>query len=196
MDFSGKINLLGFKGAKLMTNLDERYPKMPYICIPVNWNDIELSSDGKYANAGVRMQETSEKYRQSCIQRRQMSGDSMEGYFPPSHTVDVSFSKDFRDKAMEAARKRIVSEHPEWQTNEDMQKPEFNQELKNAIYDAVRIRLGSLYARIRQQPQQPAASQPMGQQAQGAQQYVPTTTDPITGEPVQSYNPNDDDLPF
>lgn len=193
-NFSGTENLLAFKGAKVFTGLDEKRPQMAWVCIPVPFNDIELSADGKYANVGIFMQETNDKFRQACIQRRQMSGDPMEGYMPPSHQVEVSFSKEFRERAMGAARKRIVSEHPEWQTNEDLQKPEFNKELKNAMYDAVRIRLGSFYARIRQQ--QPAASQPVGQQVQTAQTWTPPQVDPITGQPVQDYNPADDDLPF
>lgn len=193
-NFSGTENLLAFKGAKVFTGLDEKRPQMAWVCIPVPFNDIELSADGKYANVGIFMQETNDKFRQACIQRRQMSGDDMTNYMPPSHQVEVSFSKEFRERAMEAARKRIVSEHPEWQTNEDLQKSEFNKELKNAMYDAVRIRLGSFYARIRQQ--QSAASQPVGQQAQTAQAWTPPQVDPITGQPVQDYNPADDDLPF
>lgn len=194
MNFSGTENLLAFKGAKVFTGLDQQRPQMAWVCIPVPFNDIELSADGKYANVGIFMQETNDKFRQACIQRRQMSGDPMEGYMPPSHQVEVSFSKEFRERAMEAARKRIVSEHPEWQTNEDLQKPEFNKELKNAMYDAVRIRLGSFYARIRQQ--QSAASQPVGQQAQTAQTWTPPQVDPITGQTVQGYETAVDDLPF
>ena len=193
-NFSGTENLLAFKGAKVFTGLDQQRPQMAWVCIPVPYNDIELSADGKYANVGIYMQEPNDKFRQACIQRRQMSGDPMEGYMPPSHQVEVSFSKEFRERAMEAARKRIVSEHQEWQTNEDLQKPENNKDLRNAMYDAVRIRLGSFYARIKQQQQQPAAQPSYGQPSQAAQPWAPPQVDPVTGQPA--YNDVPDDLPF
>ncbi len=201
-NFSGKMNLLGFKGAKVYTGLDAERPQMAWVCVPVTFNDITLSQDGKRADVGFYMQETNEKFRQACIQRRQMSGDPMEGYNPPSHQMDASFSKDFRAKALEAARKRIVSEHPEWQANPDLQQPEFNNDLKKAMYDAVRIRLASVYAHVRQQQgygQQSAYGQPQAQAFGGqAQTWQPPQTDPLTGQPVAQggYDPADDDLPF
>lgn len=193
-DFNGKVNLLALKGAKVFSGLDPAHPQMNWVCIPVPYNEIELSADGKYANVGIRMVETNDKFRQACIQRRQMAGDPMDNYTPPSHQVEVSFSKEFREKAMEAARKRIVSEHDDWMSNPDMQDPEFNKELRNAIYDAVRLRLGSMYARFRQQQtMQTAAPAAAGQPSA----WTPPAVDPITGMPVQpGYNPDNDDLPF
>ena len=203
--FFGNENLLAFKGAKLMTGLDEEHPQCLYVCIPVPYNDIQVSRDGRYANAAVFMAETNDKFRQACIQRRQQSGDPMEGYTPPSHQMEVSFSREFRERAMEAARKRILTEHPEWQTNPDLGNPEFNRDLKNLMYDAVRLRLGSMYARIRQQPAQgqpygasPAA--PSYAAAPAATAWAPPQTDPITGQPLADgqggYQSEMDDLPF
>jgi hypothetical protein len=57
-NFSGTMNLMGFKGAKVFTNLDQQRPQMAWVCIPVPYNDIQLSQDGKYANARVFMAET------------------------------------------------------------------------------------------------------------------------------------------
>ena len=187
-DFSGTQNLLAFKGAKLMTNIDSEHPNMLYVVIPVPYNDITVSHDGRYANVGVYMQETNDKFRQACIQRRQQSGDPMDGYMPPSHQIEVSFSKDFRERAMESARKRIVAEHPEWQANEDLQKLEFNKDLKNEVYNALRIKLGSMYARIRNLSNQTYQPQSV-EQAQAPQAYQPTDND----DPFQV---NEDDLPF
>lgn len=110
--FSGSLNLMGFKGARVFTNLDQQHPQMAFVCIPVPYNDIQLSQDGRYANARVFMAETNDKFRQACIQRKQQSGDDMTGYMPPSHQMEVSFSPEFRQRALEAARKRLVSEHP------------------------------------------------------------------------------------
>ena len=197
MNFSGTENLLAFKGAKLMTGLDDDHPQCLYVCIPVPYNDIQVSRDGRYANAAVYMQETNDKFRQACIQRRQQAGDPMDGYTPPSHQMEVSFSKDFRQRALEAARRRLVQEHPEWQSSEDLCNPEHNAELKNAMYNAVRLRLGSMYARIRpSQSGQPQYGQTQyGQPAAQAQQWMPETGGDYMGG--MGYNDtNLPDLPF
>ena len=61
-NFSGLLNLLGFKGARVFTHLDEKHPDMAYVCIPVPYNDIQISQDGKYASARVFMAETNDKF--------------------------------------------------------------------------------------------------------------------------------------
>jgi hypothetical protein len=181
------MNLMGFKGAKVFTNLDQQRPQMAWVCIPVPYNDIQLSQDGKYANARVFMAETNDKFKQACIQRKQQSGDDMTGYMPPSHQMEVSFSPEFRQRALEAARKRLISEHPEW-TGADLEDPEHNPDLKNAMYDAVRCRLGSMYCHQKSNSGQQPAPQ-TAQAAQGAQGWNPNGTDPFP--PQES-----DDLPF
>ena len=183
-DFSGKQNLLAFKGAKLVTGIDEERPSLVYVAIPVAWNDIEVSQDGKRAMSGIYLSETTDKFRQACRERRQMSGESMEGYLPPSHTMEVRFDKEFRERALAAACKRLLVEHPEWAGNED---PQQNAELRNAMYDAVRVRLGSLYLSQRQ-TQVSNNAQPQFSQAQSPQAYQPN---------AQSVgNSYEDDLPF
>lgn len=184
-NFSGKINLLGFKGAQLMTGIDQKNPTLLYVCIPVAWNDIEVTRDGKYANAGIYISETNEKFRQACIQRKQQSGDDMTDYAPPSHQMEVSFSKEFKERALQAAKNRLLREHPEW--TGDAADPERNKDLKNAMYDAVRCRLGSLYIHQRRNDgygQQPA--QPTYQQA----------AQPFAYDPTIGYQEQQDDLPF
>lgn len=187
-NFSGSLNLMGFKGARVFTNLDQQHPQMAFVCIPVPFNDIQLSQDGRYANARVFMAETNDKFRQACIQRKQQSGDDMTGYLPPSHQMEVSFSPEFRQRALEAARKRLVSEHPEW-TGADLEDPERNQDLRNAMYDAVRCRLGSMYCHQRPSAT-PAAAAPAATAAQGAQGWTPQDGQPF---PAQEET---DDLPF
>ena len=187
-NFSGLLNLLGFKGARVFTHLDEKHPEMAYVCIPVPYNDIQISQDGKYASAHVFMAETNDKFRQACIQRKQQSGDDMTGYTPPSHQMEVSFSPEFRQRALEAARKRLISEHPEW-TGADLENPEHNTDLRNAMYDAVRCRLGSMYCHQRQNSGQQAAPA-NATAANGAQGWQPGSEQPF---PPQDQN---DDLPF
>ncbi len=186
--FSGNINLLGFKGAKVFSGLDQQHPNQLFVCIPVGWNDIQLSQDGKYASARVFMAETNDKFRQACIQRKQQSGDDMTGYMPPSHQMEVSFTQEFRQRALEAARKRLLSEHPEW-TGADLEDPERNTDLRNAMYDAVRCRLGSMYCHQRQSAIQTTATPAAAPAAQGAQGWTPQQGQPF---PAQE----EDDLPF
>jgi hypothetical protein len=106
----------------------------------------------------------------------------MTGYMPPSHQMEVSFTQEFRQRALEAARKRLLSEHPEW-TGADLEDPERNTDLRNAMYDAVRCRLGSMYCHQRQSAT-PAAA-PAAHGAQSWQEGAPF--------PAQEEN---DDLPF
>ena len=187
-NFSGQMNLLGFKGARVFTNLDPQKPQMAWVCIPVPYNDIQLAQDGKYASARVFMAETNDKFRQACIQRKQQSGDDMTGYMPPSHQMEVSFSQEFRQRALEAARKRLLGEHPEW-TGSDLEDPEHNTDLRNAMYDAVRCRLGSMYCHQRTTiSASPSVS--VAQPAQGAQGWQPGGDAPF---PPQQ---DTDDLPF
>ena len=42
-NFSGNLNLMGFKGAKVFSNLDPNNPNQLFVAIPVAWNDIQLS---------------------------------------------------------------------------------------------------------------------------------------------------------
>ncbi len=183
-NFSGSINLLGYKGARLFTNLDEQHPQMVFVCIPVPYNDIEVSRDGRYANSRVYMQETNDKFRQACIARRQQSGDDMTDYTPPSHQMEAFFSKDFREKAMESAKKRILGEHPEW--TGELADPDKNKDLKNAIYDAVRVQLGKLYY------QQPRQQQGYQQNTYGQAAQKPAAATQFDGQDGMY----EDDLPF
>lgn len=188
-NFSGNMNLMSFKGARVFTNLDEKHPEMAFVCIPVPYNDIQLSQDGKYANARVFMAETNDNFRQACIQRKQQSGDDMTGYMPPSHQMEVSFSPEFRLRALEAARKRLVSEHPEW-TGADLENPEHNTDLRKAMYDAVHCRLGSMYCHQRTSVNASPANTATATAAQGAQSWQPGDA------PFPPQQDDNDDLPF
>jgi hypothetical protein len=102
--------------------------------------------------------------------------------------MEVSFSPEFRQRALAAACKRLLSEHPEW-TGPDLEDPEHNTDLRNAMYDAVRCRLGSMYCHQRQGGGQQAAPA-NATAASGAQGWQPGTDAPF---PPQQ---DTDDLPF
>lgn len=195
--FYGSIDLMKVKGAKLLSGLNEKYPQMNYVCIPcVNYSGVKLmphrNDDGVSASLSLNMWPVSEKYRQTIIANRASRGEDVTKYNPPSHQLEVHYEEDFVEKAKEAARKRILKEHPDWENA-----PEHEQELKNAVYNAVRIRLGNIYAHIAREQQQAYTS--AAPAATGARAYVPPTVDangnpiddPLGGAPME-----DDDLPF
>lgn len=184
--FFGSIDLAALKGAKLLSGLDEKNPKRNYVCIPLDWNEIQVRPDehalsGYHANMRVNIWAASEKFRQSCIQNRMARGESMDGYNPPSHNAEVGFSQDFQKRAMESAKKRILAEHPDWNTV-DLQDENINKELRNLIYNAVRIRLGSIYAHV-----------PKGQ---STYQGVAESAGAVGGYQQPDPTPSYDDLPF
>lgn len=193
-NFYGTIDLLKLKGAKLLSGLDEKNPRMNFVCIPiVNYSGVSLQQghdgQGFRAQLQVNLWSLPDSYRQKAIQNRMSRGEDVSTYNPPSHSLEVNYKQDFREKAMEAARKRILREHPDWENN-----PEHAQELKNAVSDAVRIKLGNITASLssytQQQPQAPQAAAP----AQAPQDYIPPQCD-ANGNPMEVNN-QDDDLPF
>lgn len=190
--FYGTIDLMKIKGAKVLSGLDEKHPNMNYVCIPiVNYSGVELrkGDDNNYrASLPVNLWPLPESYRQKVLASRASRGEDVTNFNPPSHSAEVNYPEDFRKKAQEAARKRILTEHPDWKDN-----PEHEQELKNAVFNAVKIKLGNIYAHVAQ-PQQPLyQQQPVMPQATGWQPPVVDANgnaDPL-GLPV-----DDDDLPF
>lgn len=199
--FYGTIDLLKLKGAKLLSGLDDKHPQMNWVCVPcVNYSGVEVrkhhNDDGFSATFPINLWPVSEKYRQAVIANKQSRGDDISNYNPPSHQVEVGYSQEFRQKAMDAAQKRILSEHPDWKDN-----PAHERELKNAVYDAVRVRLGNITARIDRSQQQSSwgnnynSGYTQAPAATGAQQWNPPTVDD-QGNEMPAYNPEDDDLPF
>lgn len=194
--FYGNIDLMKLKGAKLLTGLDEKKKDRVYVCIPVAWSEIKTTQDAQgntHARLSVNLWETGAKYRQACIAGKQARGEDVSNYIPPSHQMEVGYSEDFRTKAEEAARKRLLKEHPDWS------QPEHAQELKNAIYNAVRVRLGTISAHVAKEQRASVATA-----VQGVSGYTPQQTEGADGQVQGAADPNDpfanddypDDLPF
>ena len=180
--FSGSIDLMQCKGAQLLSGIDAKNPSRNYVCIPVEWSEIKVTEDAQrktfHANMRVNIWSASDAFRQACIDRRMQRGDSMDGYNPPSHTMEVGYTQEFREKAMAAAKKRLLTEHPDWVQDENE-----NKDLRNAMYNAVRVHLGSVYLN---QPKLQTAYQGTATAAAGVSGY----------QPQQQEEQNMDDLPF
>lgn len=150
--FYGTIDLAACKGAKLCSGINEENPKQNFVCIPIDWNEIQVREDsntpsGYRANMKINMWAATDRFRQACIDNRLKRGESVDGYNPPSHTIEVGLTQAFLEKAKASAKKRILSEHSEWSTPEQQDEQQ-NHELRNMIYNAVRLSLGSMYASI------------------------------------------------
>ena len=175
--FSGSIDLMQCKGARLVSGIDEKHPGRNYVCIPVEWSEIKVTEDTQRhtfrASLRVNLWPTSDAFKQACISRRLRDGESVDGYNPPSHTMEVGYSEDFRDKAMAAAKNRLLNEHPDWDKDEQT-----NKDLRNAMYNAVRVRLGSFYVNIPKQ------------------QTAYTAAAPAVGSGISGYQPAQNDDPF
>lgn len=185
--FNTTIDLMQLKGARLLSGIDQQHPGRNFICIPVDWSEIKVTENRQQpgifrANMRINLWPTSEKFRQACIDRRRQRGEDTTDYNPPSHTVELSYSPEFADKAKAAAKARLLREHPEWDSDENT-----NRDLKNAIYEAVRVRLGSAYVN------QPREQRTFSGQAPAAQNYsdyqAPAQDDPFAAQ-------DDEELPF
>lgn len=192
-NFYGSIDLLKLKGARLLSGIDQKNPKMNFVCIPVvNYSGVALQQardgHGYRAQLQVNMWALPDSYRQKAVQNRMSRGEDVSTYNPPSHSLEVNYTEEFRARAMEAAKKRILKEHPDWENN-----PQHEKELTNAIYDAVRIKLGNITASMSAYTQQSSAPVATAA-AQPPTDYIPPQTD-ANGNPLDdSYQ--GDDLPF
>lgn len=183
--FNATIDLMALKGARLLSGIDQKHPGRNYVCIPVDWSEIKVTENqqmgGYRANLRVNLWPTSDKFRQACIERRRQRGDDTDDYNPPSHTVEVGYSQDFLDKARAAAKARLLREHPEWDSDEN-----FNKDLKNAIFEAVRVRLGTAFTH---KPREQSTFTGQAPAAQGLGNYQQKQEDPFAQQA-------DEDVPF
>lgn len=48
--FNGNIDLLSLNGAKVLVGIDEKNAQRPYVCIPVDVNEIKVEASKNDAN--------------------------------------------------------------------------------------------------------------------------------------------------
>lgn len=189
--FNANIDLMSLKGAKLLSGIDQKHPERNFVCIPVDWSEIKVTENqqqgGFRANLRINLWPTSDKFRQACIDRRAQRGDDTADYNPPSHTIEVGYSQDFQKKAQAAAKARLLKEHPEWVDTDE----NFNKDLKNAIREAVRVRLGTVFTNVRKEQSQYTGTAPA---AQGYTSWTP----PQQAQPSDPFSSayDDDEPPF
>ena len=114
-----------------------------------------------------------QKYIDTCVQ----SNRDKDSYTPPSHEVQVNYGKDFRDKALAAAKMRIMKEAAA--KGETIEEDQLVLQAKNAVREASRV--GQL-TEIR--PKEAAPFTGQAPTAGNVAAYVPEEVSPM------------DDLPF
>lgn len=107
MNQKSSIDLLALAGAELMS-IEKDGKKMNCVVIPVEWNCVGVTVDERtgvpgHAYLNMREWETSQKFKEACMQNHQ----GEDGYMPPSHQISVSYTEDFEKKAKAAAMKRL-----------------------------------------------------------------------------------------
>lgn len=173
-NFSFSQDLLKFIGSDVCA-LDYRGKVRNCIIIPVEWNDIKVQVDDKNKPVAApvygRSWEASEKYIKACMDNHQ--GDS--NYTAPSHTMNLVWSEEFMDKAVESAFKRMRADAKNASISDEDLK-------KQALYEVRNMqRIGSMKILAkREQPTLQGTAAPLNAAPQEFSQEV---------------NP-DDDLPF
>ena len=179
-NLSTSIDMLKLKGARILSIEIDGKP-MNCMVYPLSWNDQKVLVD----EAGVpthcyfdMMQwETNENFRKACLERNA----DRENYVAPSHEVQVSYSKDFREAACKAAEKRLRADAAFMANN-----PSEEDIKKKAVYavnDAARV--GYSTPRTPKAPAAMTAAAPAAPKVSGYKA-------PDANAPVQP----EDDLPF
>lgn len=200
--FNGNIDLLALNGAKILVGIDEKNKQRPYVCIPLDVNEIRVEAsknDASKQNAKLRVNidPYNEAYKNKIRQSNAERGDTNKSV--PTHEMKMSYSADFV-KAMAKAFPKLVEQVKEFskEKDPDIVNQDYNDEnthLFKAIRNRMNKRIASLY-----QPQFSATQQPYPQQAYGAAgnatAYVPPAdgADPYSSMP--GYDDPNSDLPF
>lgn len=150
--FSGNIDLLSLNGAKVLIGLDEKNAQRPYVCIPLDVNEIRVEAsknDASKQNAKLRVNiwpyndAYKNKIRQSAAER----GDSQVSV--PTHEMQISFSAEYINavaknflKLVEQVKEANKDKDPDI-VNQDYN--DENSHLFKAIRARMNKRIASLY---------------------------------------------------
>lgn len=165
------INLRKLPGAQILKVTMPDGKVMSGVFIPAAYNDMIREKDGVTAVSpylNVMAWEAHQNYIAKCVENHR----GEDNYTPPTHTLELSLSKDFRERALASARKRILASNPGIVA----------EELEKQVKAAVRIGIGDMTEIKRD-------TQPSYQVQGSAVAAAVTDSDPI-GEATP------DDLPF
>lgn len=150
--FSGNIDLLALNGAKVLIGLDEKNANRPYVCIPIDLNEIRVEAskqDASKQNAKLRViiDPYNEAYKNKIRQSNAERADTNKSV--PTHEMKISYSAEYI-KAIAKAFPKLVEQVKEFSKDKDpdIVNQDFNDEnthLFKAIRNRMNKRIASLY---------------------------------------------------
>ncbi len=201
--FNASIDLLSLNGAKLLTGLNGKDDKRAYVCVPVDLNEIKITTSRQNADkqiAGLRVNiwPLNENYKAKVRQSAMERGDSNVNV--PTHEMQQNFTTEFV-KAVIKAYPKLVEQVREQNKQRDPdivnQNPEDeNTHLFKAIRNRLNKRLAMVYQPQTQTTQQPAYAPTMGTASGTATSYVPPTEGYPDYSQLPGYDDPNSDLPF
>ena len=200
--FSGNVDLLALNGAKVLVGIDEKNTKRPYVCIPLDVNEIRVEASKNdasktQAKMRVNIRPFNEAYKNKIRQSAAERGDTQVSV--PTHEMQLSFSTEYV-KAVAKAFPKLVEQVKEASKERDPEivNQDFNDE-NSHLFKAIRTRMNKRIASL-YQPQTTTQQQPYPQQAYGAAGNATAYVPPAEGGNDYSSMPGYDDpnsaLPF
>lgn len=201
--YNGNIDLLSLNGAKVLVGIDEKNAKRPYVCIPLDVNEIRIETYQKdnvnrqVAKLRVHIEPFKDSYKNKIRQSNIERGDTEKSV--PTHEMQISFSTEYV-KAVAKAFPKLVEQVKEYskEKDPDIVNQDFNDE-NSHLFKAIRTRMNKRIASL-YQPQTATQQQTYPQQAYGAVGNATAYVPPADGAPDYSSMPGYDDpnsdLPF
>ena len=199
--FNGSIDLLALNGAQVFTGIDPKNPTRAFVCVPVDLNEIKLTTSRNDANkqiAGLRVNiwPLNEAYKNAVRRSAQERGDSNVNV--PTHEMQISFTTDYV-KDIAKAFPKLVEQVKEQNKERDpgimtQNVQDENSHLFKALRNRMSKRLAMLY-----QPQSNAQTSAYPQQAYNVASNATAYVAPANNENTQPQwgeSFNEEDLPF
>lgn len=201
--YNGNVDLLSLNGAKVLVGIDEKNVKRPYVCIPLDVNEIRIETYQKdnvnrqVAKLRVHIEPFKDSYKNKIRQSNIERGDTEKSV--PTHEMQISFSTEYV-KAVAKAFPKLVEQVKEYSKEKapDIVNQDFNDE-NSHLFKAIRARMNKRIASL-YQPQPTAQQQTYPQQAYGAAgnatAYVPPADGGNDYSSMPGYDDPNSDLPF
>lgn len=201
--YNGNVDLLSLNGAKVLVGIDEKNVKRPYVCIPLDVNEIRIETYQKdnvnrqVAKLRVHIEPFKDSYKNKIRQSNIERGDTEKSV--PTHEMQISFSTEYV-KAVAKAFPKLVEQVKEYskEKDPDIVNQDFNDE-NSHLFKAIRTRMNKRIASL-YQPQTATQQQTYPQQVYGAAgnatAYVPPADGGNYYSSMPGYDDPNSDLPF
>ena len=201
--YNGNVDLLSLNGAKVLVGIDEKNAQRPYVCIPIDVNEIRVGTYQKnnvnvqVAKLRVHIEPFKDSYKNKIRQSNIERGDTDKSV--PTHEMQLSFSTEYV-KAVAKAFPKLVEQVKEFskEKDPDIVNQDFNDE-NSHLFKAIRTRMNKRIASL-YQPQPTQQQQTYPQQAYGsagnATAYVPPADGGNDYSSMPGYDDSNSDLPF